>query len=302
VFEDKRHVVQAMEAGADDYLTKPLDPDDLRARLIAASRVTALHRAIAERDAARAQQLARREALLRVARRLAAEGDPAQMLTDLLADAVAALGTENGVLLRWVETRAVLVPLRSTIRDPADYAPLAVGQGAAGRAVARRSPIILNDYQRECGAETEAGRAGVQSALAAPLLHEGSLLGALTVVSYDATKRFTLDDADTLELLANLGAAAMVGIERARLDGVLLGVRTMEHELNNKLAITVGYAEVLVRDTALPAPLQTAAGEALRGARDAAQIVTQLHAITQLHETDWGPDVGPTIDLKKSAG
>jgi len=42
--EDKQHVLKGMEAGADDYLTKPLDPHDLKMRLIAASRVTMLHR------------------------------------------------------------------------------------------------------------------------------------------------------------------------------------------------------------------------------------------------------------------
>jgi diguanylate cyclase (GGDEF)-like protein len=37
------HVVRGMEAGADDYLKKPFDTDDLNARLIAAARVRALH-------------------------------------------------------------------------------------------------------------------------------------------------------------------------------------------------------------------------------------------------------------------
>jgi diguanylate cyclase (GGDEF)-like protein len=40
-------VIEGMAAGADDYLLKPLDPDDLRARLIAAARVTSLHRQLA---------------------------------------------------------------------------------------------------------------------------------------------------------------------------------------------------------------------------------------------------------------
>lgn len=37
------HVVRGMQAGADDYLKKPVDADDLHARLIAAARVVALH-------------------------------------------------------------------------------------------------------------------------------------------------------------------------------------------------------------------------------------------------------------------
>lgn len=48
--EDKEHVLRGMRAGVDDYLTKPLDRNDLAARLIAASRVTALHRRIVEQQ------------------------------------------------------------------------------------------------------------------------------------------------------------------------------------------------------------------------------------------------------------
>ena len=42
--EDLKHVVQGMQAGADDYLTKPFQRDQLATRLIAADRITALHR------------------------------------------------------------------------------------------------------------------------------------------------------------------------------------------------------------------------------------------------------------------
>jgi sigma-B regulation protein RsbU (phosphoserine phosphatase) len=48
--EDKEHVLRGMQAGVDDYLTKPLDRNDLGARLIAASRVTALHHQIVEQQ------------------------------------------------------------------------------------------------------------------------------------------------------------------------------------------------------------------------------------------------------------
>jgi diguanylate cyclase (GGDEF)-like protein len=41
-------VLEGMNAGADDYLIKPLDTDDLEARLIAAARISLLHRQLAE--------------------------------------------------------------------------------------------------------------------------------------------------------------------------------------------------------------------------------------------------------------
>lgn len=47
---DKGRIVEGMEAGADDYLLKPFDPDQLAARLIAAERVTSLYRALDERQ------------------------------------------------------------------------------------------------------------------------------------------------------------------------------------------------------------------------------------------------------------
>jgi sigma-B regulation protein RsbU (phosphoserine phosphatase) len=48
--EDRGHVLRGMEAGADDYLTKPLQTEELQTRLIAASRVTALHRNLRRRQ------------------------------------------------------------------------------------------------------------------------------------------------------------------------------------------------------------------------------------------------------------
>jgi len=86
---EKRHMVTAMEAGADDFLVKPLDRLSLQASLIAAARVTALHRQLDEQRE-RLQRLngllhddARRDPLTLVGNRLRLDED----LHDLVARA-----------------------------------------------------------------------------------------------------------------------------------------------------------------------------------------------------------------------
>ena len=52
---DGAHQVKGMRGGADDYLTKPVRPDELEACLFAAERVTGLHRDLAQANARLAQ-------------------------------------------------------------------------------------------------------------------------------------------------------------------------------------------------------------------------------------------------------
>jgi signal transduction histidine kinase len=49
---ERAQMLEGIEAGADDYLVKPLDADDLRLRLLVANRVAALHRSLAAGTAA----------------------------------------------------------------------------------------------------------------------------------------------------------------------------------------------------------------------------------------------------------
>jgi two-component system, cell cycle response regulator len=48
-FHDRAHLLEGMAAGADDFQKKPIDLDELEARLMSAARVVALHRRLAER-------------------------------------------------------------------------------------------------------------------------------------------------------------------------------------------------------------------------------------------------------------
>ena len=246
------------------------------------------------------RQRARREALLRVARCLALEGGPERLMRTLLAEAVELTGGSAGLVARWDETRQVLCPVWNTLALRGAPVELRLGQGAGGQAAARREPVIINDYKDFPAAVPEALQAGPSAMLAAPLLHEARLLGVVTVAGHAPGTHFTSEDAALLEMLASLAAAALVGLERSRLEGVLLAARTAQHALNNQLALTVGYTDVLAADPRLPPDLREVAHEALNGAQAAVETVQQLQQITRLDEVDRaGP--GPVLAIPGSA-
>jgi two-component system, cell cycle response regulator len=85
-FGDKRRVTDANEAGADDYLVKPVDTDQLATRLVVAERITRLHERLASQQSQlqllnrRLYDQARTDALTRLFNRLKLRED-----LDLLA-------------------------------------------------------------------------------------------------------------------------------------------------------------------------------------------------------------------------
>jgi CheY-like chemotaxis protein len=281
---DSEHRIAGMQAGADDYLPKPFSLADIEARLIAAERVTVVHR--------------RREALLRQARRFAAETDPTRLLEILLAEAIDLVGGTAGSVARWVEDEQSLVAVGASTPS-LEAQRLRLGEGASGRAAERRAPVVVH---RDGPGERDDTLADAQlaSAVALPLMHESRLLGTLAVGSDDPHKTFSQEDAELLEMLASNAAAALVALEHARLEGVLLAARTAQHELNNQLAVARGYAEMLAGSPDLPPHLHDAAAEVMNAADDAANIVRQLRNISRIHEQHWHNPADSTIDLDRS--
>jgi CheY-like chemotaxis protein len=283
--EGERNMIDGMVAGADDYLTKPFTIGALQARLVAAERVTRLHRELARRDREQEEALIRRAAVLRVARQFAAEADPNRLLNDLIVQAVALVGGVGGVVFRWDEQGGVLAPVAQTEGTP-EVHPLRLGEHAAGTAAERREPYFA------------AGAAEGRDAMAVPLLHEGRLLGSLMVAREDGGSPPSEDDVESLELLAGITAAALVGLERAQLEAVTLAAREVAHVLNNDLALPVGVFELLQDDPDLPPHLREMMEGSAQGLAAAVEHVRRLQQIVRFERKQ--TPVGPALDLDRS--
>ena len=266
---DQQHHLHGRKSGADDYLAKPFDLEDLAARMITAERVVSMHR--------------RREALLRLARRVATGTEPAALFETLLEEALELVGGDVGLAARWQGPDNASVLARRSRLDQADPPALVSAIEAAARASAggRRHAIV-------------------DHALAVPLVYEDQLLGTLGIAWQQDHTGVSREDAETLETMSTLCAAGLAALERARLEGVLLAARTAQHELNNRLGVVLGYAEMLAEYPGLPESMVEVVKEIVSGTKDLAETVDQLRRVTRIREAPRPPLTGPTLNLTES--
>ncbi len=253
---DQQHHLTGRKSGADDYLAKPFDMEDLAARMVTAERVITMHR--------------RREALLRLARHVATATEPSALFSTLLDEALQLNRAEAGVVTQvGVDGSSAIVAqqLLDLQEDEADKLMDALRPVAAAAASQRRPAT------------------------------EGRTLALGT---RDSRRVFTREEAESLETMGTLCAAGLAALERARLEGVLLAARTAQHELNNRLGVVLGYAEMLAEYPGLPEPMAELVSEIVSGAKDLAETVDQLRRVTRIRETPRPSLTGSTLDLHES--
>jgi PAS domain S-box-containing protein len=252
-------------------------------------------------EAERERQLVRGQTLLNVVRGFAAEGDPQRLVGSIAEEAMRLLGGDRVVVARWDDQTESLTPLAVTSTDDDHHAEPVPMESSIGLAVRRRHPVVVN-HPGSPRSRKKARVAGpcVRAEVAVPLLDEDHLLGAISVTTYDESRRFTLEDAELLEVMAGLAAATLVGHEEARLGGVLLSARTAQHEVNNRLSLVRGYGEIMADHPDLPEELKHPAQEIVRASRAAADILRKLGKLDALREVEWGPGLRPTLDLSTS--
>ncbi len=268
---DHQHHLTGRKSGADDYLAKPFDMEDLTARMVTAERVVTMHR--------------RREALLRLARQVATASQPTALFASLLDEALRLNRAEAGVVRQVAADGTSTVIARQL---------LGVSEQQAGDLMHRLDRVGDS-------AATQRRPAIDGSSIAAALIYEGQLLGTLALGTRDSRRAFTREEAESLETMGGLCAAAIAAVERVRLEGVLLAARTAQHELNNRLGVVLGYAEMLAEYPGLPEGLAELVSEIVSGAKELAETVDQLRRVTRIRETPRPSLTGSTLDLHESA-
>lgn len=214
----KEEVVTGLEAGADDYLVKPYNLNELRARLTVGRRMLEIQHDLAVKieEARRAKELF--ENLVAVAR--ATLKDPAleQTLQDALDVSLTISGADSGYLFllsKTGEIQEATVAGRRLSTDRMDsLAAQALQSGPEAWVVAQRQPALIADTgDDERWQPYQDVLPGVGSVLSVPIVQETAVTGTITLL-HNQPNHFT---PETLALMTAAVDQMTLSLKNARL-------------------------------------------------------------------------------------
>ncbi|MBX3173974.1 MAG: response regulator [Gemmatimonadaceae bacterium] len=164
---------------------------------------------------AQKQRADEHEAVLASMSDLLTQRELPRTLQATLERAVALLGVTGGELAIYDAAREELVVAAShQIGTDTSGIRLKLGEGALGLVAESQQPLIVPDYHAWIGKSEKYSAVPVKSVVAAPLLIDRRLVGAIAMVDAKSTREFT-DDA--VRLLNLFTPQAAIAIEGARL-------------------------------------------------------------------------------------
>lgn len=158
-------------------------------------------------------------------------------------------------------------------------------------------PVAIEDT---AGHPLAALSPAIRSYFGVPIVRaSGRVFGTLCLVD-SLPRQLRPEHIDLMVIVARLLVTYLEGAERARLEGVLLAVRTLKHELNNQLTTVTGNLQLLGRTASLPPDARRQVEAALNRASEIAATVRRLESLTSIEEQQWS--IFSTIDLLASPG
>ncbi len=156
------------------------------------------------------------EALRATLADLSGELDLPTLLQSVLDRAVGLLGVSHGELATFDEVaeELTIVASRNVGRRDTTGVKLKRGEGAMGRVVETREPLIIADYHIWTGRSVQYAEAQFHGVMVAPMLVAGHLVGVLAFMDKDPNRRFGETDVRLLKLF---GSHAGIAIQNARL-------------------------------------------------------------------------------------
>lgn len=208
----KEDVMEGFHAGADDYVRKPFDQDELHARLRVGLRVIALRQQLAGHVAQANHENNRLKVLLQIAENNSSFGSLRDLLRAIHQGLGVLLDTKNFYVALYDERRQVYeFPYSVDEFDGTDFAPQQLKRSLTDYVRRTGTPLLADEaMHHELVQQGEVDLVGAPSKvwLGAPLRTTRGVIGVVALQSYANARAYSEKELDLLALVSgNIGTA-----------------------------------------------------------------------------------------------